>query len=338
MSSCSTADLRECKFRGVLLHDSKLPIKALTEPSGREGLSYVIVSLADLIIGPCHLTLNLASNASITNTQSVIPFNSHRESSKLPYRIVWTAHSNSGNPVGAGGYFAMATTHASKARRQPKGVLPTPSAPLADVTTMGDLLKRLGDIPAGRVRLHPTPGTATEKEVLAILDRENRPCELVEGTLVEKPVGYEESEIAGLILTSLNNFVRPRKLGIVTGPDGTIKLLAGLVRIPDVAFASWARFPDRKRPRTPIPHLAPDLVVEVLNKSNTRPEMKRKLGEYFAAGVRLVWMVDPRKKTARVHTSVDQSVLIKAGQSLDGRDVLPGFVLPLDELFASDEP
>ena len=64
-------------------------------------------------------------------------------------------------------------------------------------------------------------------------------------------MGYEESAIAGLILTSLNNFVRPRKLGIVTGPDGTIKLFAGLVRIPDVAFASWDRFPDRKRPRFP---------------------------------------------------------------------------------------
>ena len=50
-------------------------------------------------------------------------------------------------------------------------------------------------------------------------------------------------------------------------PHGTIKLFAGLVRIPDVAFASWDRFPDRKRPKTPIPHLATDLVVEVLSKS-----------------------------------------------------------------------
>jgi len=131
---------------------------------------------------------------------------------------------------------------------------------LPDVTTIADLLKRLGNIPANRVRLHPTPGTATEKDVIEVLDRENRPCELVEGTLVEKPVGYKESEIAGLILTFLNNFVRPRKLGIITGPDGTIRLFAGLVRIPDVAFASWDRFPDRKRPRIPIPDLAPDLV------------------------------------------------------------------------------
>jgi len=66
--------------------------------------------------------------------------------------------------------------------------------------------------------------------------------------------------------------------------------------------------------------------------------MKRKLGEYSAAGVRLVWMVDPGQRTARVHTAVDQSVLIKKGQALDGGAVLPGFVLPLDELFANTQP
>jgi Uma2 family endonuclease len=66
--------------------------------------------------------------------------------------------------------------------------------------------------------------------------------------------------------------------------------------------------------------------------------MNRKLGEYFGAGVRLVWMVDPKKRAVRVHTSVDESVLLKEGQSLDGGDVLPGFALTLAELFAPPEP
>ncbi len=186
--------------------------------------------------------------------------------------------------------------------------------------------------------MKPTPGTATEKDVIEILDRENRLFELVDGTLVEKPMGYEESEIACLIITALNNFVRPRKLGIVTGPDGTIRLFAGLVRMPDVAFASWDRFPGRKRPKVAIPNLAPELAVEVLSKSNTQAEMRRKLEEYFGAGVRVVWMVDPRKQIVRVHTSVEQSVLLKVGQSLDGGDVLPGFTLALKELFEEQTP
>ena len=80
------------------------------------------------------------------------------------------------------------------------------------------------------------------------------------------------------------------------------------------------------------------MAVEVLSKSNTKPEMAKKLGEYFGVGVKLVWMVDPRKRTVRIHTAVHQSVLFKEGETLDGGAVLPGFVLRLDELFANDEP
>ena len=61
----------------------------------------------------------------------------------------------------------------------------------------------------------------------------------------------------------------------MTGADGAVRLFGGLVRIPDVAFASWARFPGRKRPKVAVPELAPDLVVEVLSKGNTRAEMRQ---------------------------------------------------------------
>ena len=230
----------------------------------------------------------------------------------------------------------MATTQAPRRSRQTKRSVVPASKPLDDVNNFGDLLKRLGNVPARRVRLHPAPGTATEKDVVHVLDCENRPCELVEGTLVEKAMGYEESEIALLIGTFLNNFVRPRKLGIVTGADGTIRLFPGLVRIPDVAFASWSRFPDRKRPKARIPHLAPDLAVEVLSKGSTKAEIAKKLNEYFEAGVQIVWLVDIRKQSVRVHTAIDHSTTIEKGEVLDGGTVLPGFVLRLDELFAND--
>jgi Uma2 family endonuclease len=230
----------------------------------------------------------------------------------------------------------MATTRGSK--RRPKSASIRLRTPVDNGVTIADLLKRLGNISASRVRLYPAPGTATEKDVIKVLDRENRPCELVDGTLVEKPMGYEESEIAATIIILVGSFVRRHKLGIVTGPDGSIRLFPGLVRIPDVAFASWDWFPGRTRPRAPIPHLAPDLVVEVLSKSNTKGEMNRKLREYFEAGVQLVWIVDPRKRTVRVHTAVDQSVVFSGDQSLDGGAALPGFVLPLNELFVKYEP
>jgi Uma2 family endonuclease len=151
-------------------------------------------------------------------------------------------------------------------------------------------------------------------------------------------MGLEEAGIEVTISTELNIFVRPRRLGIVTSSSGPFKLLGGLVRLPDVAFISWDRIPGRKRPKEPVPHLAPDLAVEVLSKPNTPAEIKRKLRDYFEAGVRLVWVVDPKKRTVRVYTSADRSVLLREGQSLDGGDVLPGFILSLQDLFAGDEP
>jgi Uma2 family endonuclease len=186
----------------------------------------------------------------------------------------------------------MVTTRGAKRRPKSESIRVLP--PTNHGVTIADLLRRLGNIPASRVRLYPTPGTATEKDVIKVLERENRPCELVDGTLVEKPMGYEESEIAATIIILLGSFVRRHKLGIVTGPNGTIRLFPGLVRIPDVAFASWDCFPGRNRPRAPIPNLAPDLVVKVLSKNNTKGEMNRKLREYFEASVRTVWIVDPR--------------------------------------------
>ncbi|MGZ3412542.1 MAG: Uma2 family endonuclease [Isosphaeraceae bacterium] len=108
---------------------------------------------------------------------------------------------------------------------------------------------------------------------------------------------------------------------------------SGQVDISDAAFTSWGRLPGRERPGKPIPDLAPDLAVEILSKSNTKAEMKRKLAEYFQAGTRRVWLVDPRKRTVRVHTSPDQSVLLEEGDTLLAGDILPGFRLVSTDLF-----
>src|SRR5215467_10722255 len=159
--------------------------------------------------------------------------------------------------------------------------------------TVSDLLHQLGDIPPERVRLQPAPGTATEADVVAVHDREKRLCELVDGVLVEKTMGYYESYIAATLIRLLGNFVAEHDLGIVAGADGMMRLAPGLVRVPDVSFVAWERLPGQRLPRQPIPDLVPDLVVEVLSEGNTPHEMARKLDEYFARGVQLVWLVDP---------------------------------------------
>ena len=198
-----------------------------------------------------------------------------------------------------------------------------------------ELVQRLGHIPLERIRFTPPPGTATERDLLTALRRSDRLYELVDGTLVEKPMGLSESMLAGHILRKIGNFAEEHDLGIPAGEAGTVRLLKGLVRIPDVAFFGWDKLPGRVLPSRAIPDLAPDLAIEVLSKGNTPAEMERKLREYFLAGVRLVWLIDPRQRQATVYTGPDApAATLDAEQALDGGDVLPGFRLPLAELFA----
>ena len=205
---------------------------------------------------------------------------------------------------------------------------------LVEPDTVADLIERLGGIPAHRILLKPTPGTATEADVLAAarLPRQ-RICELIEGTLVEKAMGFRESGLAVILSNFLCAFVLPRNLGVVTGEQGTIRLMPGLVRIPDVAFTSWDRLPGRRYPVQPIPLLAPDLAVEIRSESNTDTEMERKRVDYFRVGVRLVWEADPEERTVTVYTSPTAFVTLTEADILDGGAVLPGFNLPLRDWF-----
>lgn len=136
-----------------------------------------------------------------------------------------------------------------------------------------------------------------------------------------------------MLVTSLTNFVQQNNLGIVTGADGMMRLAPGLVRIPDVAFLSWDRLPNRQVPREPLPSVVPDLAVEILSASNTRQEMEHKLKDYFATGVCLVWYIDPPTQRVSVYRSVDAEQVFTAPQTINGGEVLPGFALSLDDFF-----
>lgn len=200
--------------------------------------------------------------------------------------------------------------------------------------TMGDLLRQLGGISPRRVRLHPLPGTATERDLIRLNDHTNRLYELVDGVLVEKIMASLESSLACDLIKFLGIFLDIHDLGFLMGSDGPARLFPRLIRIPDISFISWDQLPTRERPTEPIFDLAPALAVEVLSKGNTRREMLRKLKEYFLSGVRVVWFVDPKKRTVQVFTAPDQSIILTEKGTLDGGDVLPGFTLPVRKLFA----
>ena len=173
-----------------------------------------------------------------------------------------------------------------------------------------------------------------EAKILTQLSHPNVVQVLEAGQHEGQPFFIMELVTGGSLAQLLAVFVEQHGLGIVAGADGMLRLAPGRVRIPDVSFVSWDRLPQRRVPRQPIPDLVPDLAVEVLSEGNTPREMEQKLQEYFTAGVRLVWYVDPVRQEVRVYTAPDQHEVLTADHTLHGGEVLPGFTLLVRQLFA----
>lgn len=200
--------------------------------------------------------------------------------------------------------------------------------------TASEVIAHFGDIPIARICTMPPPGEATEADVIQQHDRHDRLFELIDGTLVEKAMGWREAFLAACLTTILNNFVQPRKLGIVFGSDGMLRLKAQQIRIPDVAFISKQRFAGRSPAHTAFWDLGCDLAIEIISPSNTRREMERKLNDYFAAGVMAVWFVYPDTREVVAYSAPSESVTLRGSNQLEGGTILPGFSIAVAEIFA----
>jgi Uma2 family endonuclease len=209
--------------------------------------------------------------------------------------------------------------------------------------TFAEVQARLGDVPPERVLINPAPGTATPDDLLNPAITRYRACELVDGILLEKPMGSKEDGIGLWLAVQIFNFASPQNLGKVFGAQGGFVEGGMTVRLPDVSFYRWDSVEDADeldRLTRAFVQEAPDLVVEVLSPSNTAKEMAIKLAEYEAVGVELTWYVDPETRTVTVYPKgkVRRSKVLTEADTLDGGKVLPGFALPVRELFASRVP
>lgn len=161
--------------------------------------------------------------------------------------------------------------------------------------------------------------------------------ELVNGEIVEMPpAGGVHGDIVVRLATPLREWAARQRAGVVVADVGFVLGLAydpERVRGPDLAFVSAGRLPGGKVPRGFIPG-APDLALEILSPSESASEVQQKVSDYLEAGARLVWLVAPEARTATTYRPDGSARLLREGDVLDGEDVLPGFTIPLSELFA----
>jgi Uma2 family endonuclease len=202
--------------------------------------------------------------------------------------------------------------------------------------TFAEFHARLGGIPLNRIWMTPPPGTATEADLFTswTTPPHHRP-ELVDGTLVEKSGSFWGGVIVGSIIGHVGRFVEDHSLGVCLMGNLPFRLRPDLIRVPSFSFTPWDRFPNAEPPDEEIASFVPALIVEVPNETNTASELERKVAEYFAAGCKLAWIIDPHTKTAKAYTSAKKFKEIDETGTLDGGKVLPGFTLALTDLFAA---
>ena len=159
-------------------------------------------------------------------------------------------------------------------------------------------------------------------------------CELIEGKVVMKsPTGSRHGIVEVNIGATLHGFVRAHQLGTVQGGEVGIYIRRDpdTVRAPDVLYISKERV--AKLSSSAYLDVAPDLVVEVLSPDDRWSEITQKLREYFAIGVRLVWVADPDARIVYAYRSPTDVREFTERDALSGNDVLPGFSVPVADLF-----
>lgn len=171
--------------------------------------------------------------------------------------------------------------------------------------------------------------TAEELERLYVPGKK---VELVRGVpVVQELPGPRHGEMAVELASRLREFVRARNLGRVLVEAGfRIEREPETVRGADVAFVSFERMPEL--PARGYPDLAPDLVVEIVSPGDRAGELLEKIGEWLKADARIVWLLDPQRRLARVFRPDGSVQQLGPDDSLDGEDVLPGFSRPLRDL------
>ncbi|MCA1633788.1 MAG: Uma2 family endonuclease [Acidobacteria bacterium] len=182
--------------------------------------------------------------------------------------------------------------------------------------------------------------TADELLAMPHRDAQGNDCRLslIRGEIkTMSPTGVTHGILCAKLATELSIFVRENRLGIICGAE------TGFVveRNPDTVVGADVAFLNREQlkhldNREKFAPFAPDLAVEVLSPSNTVNEMDEKLAFYFAAGSRLVWIVNPKRRTVAVYRSTVEVRILSEQETLDGGEALPGFSYKLSELFADE--
>jgi Uma2 family endonuclease len=159
--------------------------------------------------------------------------------------------------------------------------------------------------------------------------------EIVNGQRVEcPPMGVKDNLIAAAIQDALAEWNANPRRGWVTRED-LFQLTGELQRRPDVAFVAFADWPHDEAPDAEAWSIPPTLAVEVVSRWNSARDVQEKISEYFEASTKKVWVVYPSQKNVYCYDGVTDVRVIDRNGTIDGGNLLPGFSVTVESLFAT---
>ena len=172
----------------------------------------------------------------------------------------------------------------------------------------------------------------TDQELLA-MPKDGFKREVLGGDLIMSPAAFDHGSLISRLVAELGKVVYGSPLGELADGQTGFRLPSGDLLSPDISFVSAPRVAEHQKSKSVFFEGAPDLVVEVLSPSDTIEVMEEKLGQFFAAGTRLAWIVHPRTRAVHVYRSPTESRVLTAQDALNGEDIIPGFTMILSKLF-----
>ena len=184
--------------------------------------------------------------------------------------------------------------------------------------------------------------TVAEPEVIEEVDLTGLPetarYEVIDGRIVEKPMGCYPVAVASILQIHLGSFVEQTGLGRSVS-EMLFRFDAKTQYCPDVAFISHEKWPVHLRaPKKQPWNIIPDVPIEVISETDRAEDVLSKTRHYFDAGVRAVWLIYPSLELIHVYESFTRIQVLTKQDTLDGGDIIPGFRLPLATLFKGIAP
>ena len=173
----------------------------------------------------------------------------------------------------------------------------------------------------------------TDEELMA-LPKDGYKRELLDGEIVMSPAGSEHGRKIMRFAGTFGHYIYQKKLGEIFDGQTGFRMKSSDVLSPDISFVSYKRLAGLHEAPEGFYEGAPELAMEFLSPRESLKRLNRKLTQYFENGTRLAWVMNSKRRVVAVHRDVENPRELAEPEELTGEDVVPGFRIPVAEIFA----